>query len=707
MTGDRSQRVPPKLAVLALVVAALGLPINNLASFGLLVFAVLIVLTGTVMTGAMRWIAAIVVTLLVVGQHAYLSSPRIEEGHNVFLVDRPGGALEKGLPADAFRFMKERFDHAYPTDKRCRENTIYCWRPASLPQQTFALAADGMFDGHSLSRRVTGIDFTDPIWLRLGVVNDLPLDLIPQVSDVQRLYRNRHSLAIFNRYDLRLPFFVMYRLPPEFIGSELCWRGDVLWESAEEKFDRLASAGCRALKAEDAGRRVFGVAIGSDANLEMKLAANWSIKLRRILDSATTLAGFAAILLLLVRWSPRRVVLPAILGIIALAAIVLTDITFIGGYRPFDGGDDGLIFSGQARRMLEAFARGDILGVLEGAEKVYGFTAGMRYFRFAEFLIFGDSYLGYLLLMLAFPMVAYAVARRFLGTDSALAFTFLFVAVPLGTLFGTTYVHYAAWAARGYGDPLGAMLFLGGLILLAGCAGPSFDDRISPAFWGALLMAGAVVMRPNLVMGVGLILGGLAIAALWHRNIARVAALCVGFAPVLFTFWHNWFFGGVIVPLSDNVTAANVFKMSPIDYRDALLELLRFDFAGPHVVRAVRQTIDLLAGPSNVWPLVPLHAAAAIIVFRVMLARRFESMLRLTALATIALVPIGLTYAVTVRYNLVMWFLTGLITFAWIKIEGIALIDHYRPGHLARLAATAPAQKLARAGVWLKRTQSA
>src|SRR5262249_42709318 len=148
---------------------------------------------------------------------------------------------------------------------------------------------------------------------------------------------------------------------------------------------------------------------------------------------------------------------------LALIVIVATDITFIGGYRPFEAGDDGLIFSGFARVMLAALARGDLMGVLEGAGKIYGFTARMRYFRFSEYLAFGDSFLGYLLLMLALPVVVYRLCARFIGIDWALAFTLLFVATPAGALFGTSYLHHVAWAARGYADPLGAMAFFLGL----------------------------------------------------------------------------------------------------------------------------------------------------------------------------------------------------------------------------------------------------
>ena len=700
-TGSR--RVGAKLAVLALAVAALGIPIDSLASWSVLAAAVLIIFTGRISRSPARWIAAGVLTLLVVGQHLFLSAPRIEEGHNVFLIDQPGSALERGLPASAFRLMAQRFDAAYPPETRCQAGAASCWRPGSLPKQTFALAADGMFDGHEFSRRVRTIDFTDPIWLRLGIVNDLTLDITGHDGDVQRLSRDRRSLAIIGRWRLLLPYFVMLRLPAEFAGSELCWRGEVLWEGTGEQYAPLTNTdwGCRALQAEDIGRRVFGVSIGPDASLAMTLHANWRIELRRAIDAVATAIGSVGVLLLLVAWRPRRAALPLLFAGLALIVVVFTDITFIGGYRPFDNGDDGLIFSGFARVMLAALGNGDAMGVLQGAEKVYGFTPGMRYFRFVEYLVFGDSFLGYLLLMLALPLVVYRLCARFIGIDWALVFALLFVATPAGYLFGTSYWDYAKWAARGYADPLGAMAFFASLIVLAGRAG-QFDERTAPAFWGALLMALAVVLRPNLVLGAGVLVGGVALAALWQRHIARLAALCVGFVPVFFPLWHNWYFGGVIVPVGENLTVSNIYMMPPSAYLDGLAELLRLDFAGEHLVRAARQVMDLLAGPSGSWALAPVHLAATIILLRVVCAAHFEPMLRLTALAAIALSPIGLIYAVAVRYNLVMWFLTALVAVAWVKVEGLALIDARWPTLGERFTQSAAFARAERALTWLK-----
>jgi len=681
-------RVLPRLAVLALVVAALGLPINNLTVFGLLAAGVLVAFTGSVLRSGARWIGAIVLTLLVIAVHVFMPVPRIEEGHNVFLVDGPDNALERGLPREAYRAMAERFDAAYPAERRCTAGEIYCWRTNGIPKQAFAFAADGIFDGHAYSRRVTAIDFPNAVWLRLGVVNDLSLDMAARDGDVERLQRDRRSLAIFGRWQLKLPYFLMVQFPAAFAGSDLCWRGEVLWERASEQFERLEHKdwACRALQGADTGKRIFGFAIGPSADLAMNLDANWSVKLRGLLGAAASVIGVVGILLLLVRWRPRHAVYPLILALATLALVILTDATFVGGYRPFDGGDDGLIFSGFARDMLQHLAAGDIAGALKGVESVFYFNPGMRYFRALEFLVFGDTFLLYLLVVLILPLIVHAAVARFAGSAWAFVFTLGFVLTPVGVLFGTSYLHYVSWAARGYSDTLGAMMFLGGLILLAGPRGARFDDRAAPAFWGALLLTIGVIFRPNLAPAVGVLLGGVGLAALWRQQFSRIAALCLGFSAILLTLWHNWHFGGVFVPLSANMAAPNVLMMTPGGYLAALGELARFDFAGPNLGKAAKQIIALLSGPAGLWFVIPLHVAAYLILLRVTFGRTFEPMLRLTALAALALTPVGLIYLVAVRYNLVMWLLMVLVVTAWIRIEGLALIDRRWPGWRERIA---------------------
>ena len=68
---------------------------------------------------------------------------------------------------------------------------------------------------------------------------------------------------ILHPWRLTMPWYVMFQFPEPFIGSALCWRGDVLWEGADEQFATLhhADRACRTIERGDVGRRIFGVAI--------------------------------------------------------------------------------------------------------------------------------------------------------------------------------------------------------------------------------------------------------------------------------------------------------------------------------------------------------------------------------------------------------------------------------------------------------------
>src|SRR5262245_58785149 len=76
-----------KLAALVLVVAALGLPINDLFRYALLVIATVLVVAGVVSVRVAPGLGALAAVVLCVLGQILFAAPRIEEGHNVFLID--------------------------------------------------------------------------------------------------------------------------------------------------------------------------------------------------------------------------------------------------------------------------------------------------------------------------------------------------------------------------------------------------------------------------------------------------------------------------------------------------------------------------------------------------------------------------------------------------------------------------------------------
>jgi hypothetical protein len=531
-----------------------------------------------------------------------------------------------------------------------------------------------------------------------------------------------------------------------------------------------ASMQCRALTPEDVGRRIFGVAIAHE--LAMRLVPTWGVRLRQLVPPGLALVASAAVLALIVRVRERRLVLPFALIAATLLVALFNDASFIGGVRPFDSGDDGLVYDGYARIMLRQLAAGDIAGALEGVEPVFYFTPGLRYLRAAEHVVFGESYLGYLSLVLLLPFLVFALARRFLPLAWALALTAIFAAIPVGVGFGSSLVQYVKWASRGFADPAAYVLFLAAYVLLLdraahsvrslspagrgrgeGVRGPSIDlnpsphpspygrgsrpslppadstsregalgadptpswpgssrpstslpqrvkedvdarpkaghdegDRFPRAFAAGLLFALALAVRPNIAPAAGILLAGGGIFMLAQREFRRVAGLTLGFAAVLAMALHNWVYGGALVLFTTTAGIPKLLVMPPAAYLAALGELAHLDFAGAHVIRALRQIAGWLAGPSEWVAMAPLNAAAIVVLIRVVLGRNAMPWLRLTAIATLVQHGVALFYASAGRYYYLTWLLTLLVVAAWVHGEGLDIARRRFPRFADRVA---------------------
>jgi hypothetical protein len=670
-----------RLTLLALFVAIVGLPLNHLFGYGVLVATAVIAFAGEVTARNRPWLLAILLAFIAVAGQAVLNPPPIEEGHNAFLPDGKNDALVSGLPPDVYRLLATEFDKTYPPEKRCDPAANGCWRGLGYPDRAFAFSADGILRGAEMSRKVDHIDFSDPVWLRLGFINDLRYNWTGPQYDLARLKRDGRFWMGMHRWQLGMPFFVAYRFPAQYAGSDLCWRGDVIWEERAEQFTLLSNPlwACRTIEAGDIGRRIYGVGV-KPGQLAMSLDPTVTIHLRQALSTALTVFVIVTVVGLLVRWRRRSIVLPSTLVALSLFAIAIDDASFIGGFRPLDGGDDGLVYWGWGRDIAQYLLAGDFAKALEGKEAVFYYGGpGLRYFRALEMIIFGDTNLGYLTLVLLLPFIVFALYRRFLPTRWALALVLLFVAVPVGALFGTTFSHYARWAARGFADPAAGIFAASGVLLLVGWKPGGPGRGFGIACGAAFLLFLGVFMRPNVAPFVAVMLGGAGLAALYRREWARLAGLCIGFLPVTSMALHNWYFGGVFVPFSSNSTHPLVLVMPPSAYLSALLDLVRFDFGSEYLARAGGQVVKWLSGPSERAAMVPVHALSIVVLVRVAMRANFDPWLRLIAGAALAQHVVSLFYIATPRYHFLSWFFTGLVAVVWFKVEGLALLRQFLP----------------------------
>ena len=692
-----------KLAALVLCIVVIGLPVNAIFDYALLVFLTIVIFSGDVGTGSRAWLAGVAIAAIAVLGQALLSPPRIQEGHNVFL---PGPALERGLPPDVYQHLAAAFDAQYPAGKRCDPKGFGCWQNNGFPDSAFAFSADGIWHAPKFSRSVSSLDFSNPVWLGLGFANENRYNWTGD-SDVRRAQRDRRFWMGWDRWHFTMPWFEIVSLPAAYVGSELCWRGEVMWEGEGQHFAPLAGDNCRSITAADVGKRIVGVGIKPDT-LAMHLTPPWSVRLQNFLRGILLLVAVAALIGVLVRVRTSRMLVPVIIVGLSVLVIAVDDASFLGGLRPFDGGDDGLFYDGVGRLILQKLLAGDFFGALEGGEKVFYYGGpGLRYFRAFEHIFFGESYLGYLSLVLLFPFLVYALFRRFLPERWSLTLILFFVAIPVGTLFGTSFVQYEQWAARGFADPASYILFVAGTVLIV----PAQSDerrKFCRAFFGALLLALGIFMKPIVAPAAAVLLGGAGVAALYLRQWARLAGLCIGFLPVFSMALHNWVYGHVFVLFSTNAGHAAVLVMPPSAYAAAAHELATLALNGEHLRRLLFQLGQWLSGPAESYATIPLNAAGVVIlVYVVVRGRQFDPWLRLIGAAALAQHIVALFYtAATARYHYLTWFLTMLVVAVWFHRVGFDWLKRRFPALWRQFAVHPWSQRLASGLAWLQKASA-
>src|SRR3974390_3386934 len=179
-TAEDRPRLWAKPLVLVLVAGALGLPINHVWPYALLLCAAVLIFCGTVVFGTRRWTVAVVCCLSAALLPLLIAPALITEGENIFLPGKPVSVFERELPSDVSAFMPSKFEAVYPHGVRCKgDNT--CWN-MGFPDRLYAFSADGVFGDGGASRQVRSIEFSDPVWLRLGVVNDKIYNYSPDVN---------------------------------------------------------------------------------------------------------------------------------------------------------------------------------------------------------------------------------------------------------------------------------------------------------------------------------------------------------------------------------------------------------------------------------------------------------------------------------------------------------------------------------------------
>ncbi len=653
------------LALIVLIAACFGLPLDGWLSFAFLSFASVAALVGTIGTDRRRWTAAVAVALACIVLRNVLPAHQIEEGHAVFspVADGP---LAAALPGEVFSAMQRRYRALQPN---------FAPRP---PERAWAFSADGIWQRSPLSRSRRGIDFDGRSLLRIGTINDIA-------------YNDLHDGSF-----LHLPLVFRFDLPETAKGGRLCWRGTLYWPRSGAAYEEAFAADtqCRTVPTEFAGQgdgrprfTVYAADFDRDRPLAVRLDDTGLSGHAPLVLASTAAAAAATLLALLVRVRLAAVAAWAIsiLSIVAfMARRSMQGMPWeLGGLPYMERGNDGLFHFGVGRLMLARMIDGAWIDALRGAEEVFYFMPGMRYAWTGLMAPFGDSFFGYFLVVTTIPFIVLFLLRACLARPWALFLFWAFLLFPTAEALGFMQWHYVKLAVRGFGEGLGWWALLAGVLIWLRRFGdpPVFGD--GGLFLAGLLFSVAIACRPNLAVGVlVLVLAGAALALGEARRplsaqLRAVALLGLGSSAILLLPLHNWHYGGAFVPLtrSWNIDANLLF--GPAAYADAFGAVFRGDPAWAAKLGAIASHLKKWMPHFAIWFLLP-YVSLWVAVWR----RDQAPVIRILAASLLADHAVFLFYPGYPRYTYGIWLLT-LLVFA------VVVRDVYWPAIARRLPAAA------------------
>ncbi len=671
-----------------LLVAVLGVPMVDTWRVLLLAAGLLAIGCSDVDSrGWRRVAAAAAIAMAVMAARSALPRADIAEGHNIFLVFNQPDVFDQ-LPAQIYTSWQAQFDALYPPNDPPRgDGFSHVDTPPTMP--LYAWSADSVWRPAKYSRQVDAISFRSVSEFRGGFANGT-------IGDAAGTYVP-HNYSGGTMFRETAPFWVMYELTPASVGSRLRWKGQIFWERADGGFDEVVhpEPAARTIASEDAGRRVFAVFFSTpgrpsfdvpqyelDFKLELSRALQWSAWTNSLL----TIVAWVSILALTVRvrW-PLFMTAASIFAVsyAVIAAFIAVSLgKFLGrDYMPLGGGDDGLIFELYGRIAAMHLSRWEIVEALKGSEPLFWFQPGLRYFRMVEKVIFGDTYHLYALACASMPILIFFLIRHFTTARWAWLATAAFCTMVVG---GFSLLQYVRFAKLGYGEPIGVVLFLFGLLVLLRSEPRWGGQQSTPRhLWlGGLAFALSVFIRPNYILAVAWISAAYAWAS-WRRNdVATIAALAAGLAFTAVMPLHNWYYGGEFILLSKSGSTSAAMAFGVGDYVRALGELVtgRIGEGSTFAVLFAKLRLWLFDPGANLhtslgtvtrWlhPVKLFALAVTIWVAARSLSRRPAAPMGLAIVAMAALlslVPVLFSSFTTFRYTMFGWDLSLMVTIVWV-----------------------------------------
>jgi len=599
----------------------MGLPITSWVEFYIILISFVIIFAGKIRRNGNNWIIASIISISIFVL-SIITPKDIEEGHTIFSSDAE--SLHKtNLPENVYQlalFFSKNDQLGVPK-----------------PRKAWAFSADSVWNKSYLSRKTNQLDFKNPYYSRIGVYNDL------------------EAGADHYSFKIRYPLIVRYDLPERFNNADICFSGMVFINEVKYFHEDK-----RCIKLPNQKTILYGFDMGNLPILGISIDSNDITSLWiNILKYLKIVSAFT--ILILLGKVHRSFIIITFVGTISMF-IFLADYTLQNGLRSafstfvyMSRGNDGLVHFGYGRQILENFIEGNYLLAFRGGRDIFYYMPGARYAHAIWMLVFGDSFLGYILLGSMLPIVIYNLSLRFVSNKSAFLLVLIYLFFPIFESFGFLHFYYMKLIIKGHGGVISWVSLFSSIILLLPTKGSSFNPNTSRWLLAGTLLAIACSCRPNILPICGMLVFGFGILSIHKKKYFPFFSLCFGMSQIFLLTLHNWFFGNQIHLITKS--AISNMYVSYEMWLKALIKLANGIY-DKNLWNVILENLFVWIHPTELW----LITALAFLIWSIF-SKKIKIEIRLLSLAVLFGHLVFLFYRGDPRYAYGIWLLSLMIFF--------------------------------------------
>jgi len=668
-----------KSLVLLILVLFIGLPINDLAGFILLIFSIpIIIFTKVINKYKYKYLIFLISAFILI--NLSIPSLKIQEGHNlVILNDKSDLFYKSNFPTEIYDYFKKQYLF-YKTNSECDQNLERCWknfdpqriRDNSNPtNQFFAISSDWSIYEKKYSRIVNNINFSNLISARIGQINNLSYNYF---------WSKKYDLARAN-----LPFFVMYEIPKNLIDSSICWEGNIFWENDNDKYyhKHNNTFSCQKILKQDVGKLIYGVSLGSSKNykelnylygpdyiaendeldlflkknkLKIKLKKSITLELYDKIKLLTKIIFIFLLFFLFFQLQKKLYLFSLIYSISFLFLLNYTNKNLLLGFDLFTGGNDGLLYFSYGSVLYNHILNNNFYEFFRGIESVFYFPSSLRYFWPLNHIFFGETFYGYLLIGHIYVILIFLIFQKLFGFKWSIFLTFLIYFTRIFEGYALSAYKYISHINAGDAEPLAIFFFLLSLIIFLNITSKGDQNKIITPFLFGFFIFLSISLRPN-YLPTGFLFFLLLLFYYYFNNKSKkpIIYLFIGFLFIFLIPLHNYIYGGSYTLLS---SGHHHNTHVPVHiYYHAFIDLINFNFQNSEYINKILRQMYRWIKPYEIHYLITFSIIIYSLIKNKSYAIKSISLLALSQHAVL------LVFEPTNRYAYLAWILTIIITF--------------------------------------------